>query len=256
MNRCYFVQQSCMELCENELCQFDCYNSVSKCIDECPCQRKCPTGCINCLNPICECSESLPRPNYQKCETLTNENYLTCVGTCEKDNFECVSKCNRDFNQSIQNCPCGEYCPDGCPCSNYECDIRPIKPTKSVLILNSRDGDRPPVITDGNGRSDPDIFFKFNQNHVELSCSLMWQNEWFIFGHGKQILHLDSCQLNHIGQVEFFLTFMKVNPFYSYHSILTSEAVQSEMNKFCCALTQTKTNYVGMQTVPWVLLTN
>ena len=55
MDQCYLDQQSCMSDCgEEEICRFSCYNFVAECINQCPCQNRCPRGCAGCSHSICQ----------------------------------------------------------------------------------------------------------------------------------------------------------------------------------------------------------
>ena len=55
MDRCYTVQQSCMESAFIETSKYDCYSGLTECVNACPCQKGCPNGCNQCNNSICEC---------------------------------------------------------------------------------------------------------------------------------------------------------------------------------------------------------
>ena len=52
-------------------------------------------------------------------------------------------------SQNVDNCPCNEGCPNGCPCPVYQC------PSSSVLILHTYDAPNTqasvPILADLNG---------------------------------------------------------------------------------------------------------
>ena len=55
-------------------------------------------------------------------------------------------------SQNVDNCPCNEGCPNGCPCPVYQC------PSSSVLILHTYDAPNTqasvPILADLNGNVD------------------------------------------------------------------------------------------------------
>ena len=91
--------------------------------------------------------------------------------------MNCVAECARVYNESILDCPCNQFCPEGCPCPNYNC------PSDKVLdhVLVMHDVNKASVInTDGLKRdlrwdSSPEV-------DEESFCSLQFQNEFYIFG--------------------------------------------------------------------------
>ena len=55
MDHCYLDQKICMTDCgEKETCRFECYNLMSDCLNQCPCQKECPRGCEACSHSICD----------------------------------------------------------------------------------------------------------------------------------------------------------------------------------------------------------
>ena len=72
-------------------------------------------------------------------------------------------------------------------------------------------GWRQPVITDAYGKVDTDFNFEFGANtSVHKSCSLMYKNEFFVFGGSntygsdqRQISKLSGCRLERIGTLDF-----------------------------------------------------
>ena len=54
MDNCYLDQQTCMIDCNKETCRLSCYNGLTECINQCPCQVDCPRGCDGCNHSVCE----------------------------------------------------------------------------------------------------------------------------------------------------------------------------------------------------------
>ena len=105
-----------------------------------------------------------------QCEAEYNDKYAKCIADCE-NNAECISSCNRDYDQSVSDCPCNANCPNGCPCLNYDCDKN--KPKTSVLVLNTFSSTNPALITDANGTTDTNFWFKMD-TEVYDSCSISY----------------------------------------------------------------------------------
>ena len=74
----------------------------------------------------------------------------------------------------------------------------------SVLVVNSK-GSNLPLLTDLHGKHDPNLYFEFGENtEVDGSCSIVWQNQIYIFGgHYKhyQVSRVDNCVLHGIGNM-------------------------------------------------------
>ena len=64
-----------------------------------------------------------------------------------------------------------------------------------------------PVLTSAAGREDKDFNFEIDEEaEVYQSCSLTWENEFYVFGGKsmkKQISKVSSCRLEPIGQLAF-----------------------------------------------------
>ena len=77
----------------------------------------------------------------------------------------------------------------------------------AVLILNTALARHRPLLTDVNGREDYEFFFLYRADtEVDGSCSLMWQNEAYIFGglsEKRQISKVGGCSLTRIGSLPF-----------------------------------------------------
>ena len=86
---------------------------------------------------IHQCDDIGANDDYKSCEGLVNEAYLQCVTLCNSDS-SCVASCNREYEQNLNKCPCKvsvlseclviasnppvqSGCPNGCPCTEYEC---------------------------------------------------------------------------------------------------------------------------------------
>ena len=37
--------------------------------------------------------------------------------------FSCLPDCNREYYENLKYCPCREFCPNGCPCEGFNCDL-------------------------------------------------------------------------------------------------------------------------------------
>ena len=78
---------------------------------------------------------------------------------------------------------------------------------KTVLVLNSRNGWKPALIVDSNGRQDELGCFAHDQNaEVLRACSVTWQNEFYIFGgelNNRQISKLIGYNLKVVGSLAF-----------------------------------------------------
>ena len=78
------------------------------------------------------------------------------------------------------------------------------------MILNTRSS-KVPIITDLNGTLINEFDFAYDdETEVDLSCSVTWQNEFYIFGgwnKRRQIAKIDGCVLRHIGELGFDQTF-------------------------------------------------
>ena len=101
-----------------------------------------------------------------------------------------------------RKCPCQSDCPQGCPCPSYACPDT----QSNILILNTR-YENVPIITDIYGSEKRDFDFEFQPDtEVDMSCSITWQNELFVFGGARmkrQISKLVGCSLTNVGQLSF-----------------------------------------------------
>ena len=74
---------------------------------------------------------------------------------------------------------------------------------QSFLILSTRGGWKRPILADVTGREDREVYFRTNGINTYDSCSIMWQNNWYMFGSGNQVIELSSCELRQIGRLPF-----------------------------------------------------
>lgn len=130
------------------------------------------------------------------------EQYTRCILSCPPSDVVCLSDCSRYYQQNVGGCPCQPGCPDGCPCSVYECPDN-----TEVLILNTREPYNAPIITSAFGIEERDFHFAFDKGtEVYHSCAVTWRNQQFIFGgynEPNQIAKLESCRLTRIGTLPF-----------------------------------------------------
>ena len=210
MDRCYTVQQSCMESTFTETGKYDCYSSLTTCVNQCPCQEDCPNGCKDCENSICECKDHSNSPSFTACENQVKENYQLCTSECIENDYDCLSLCNKYFNDLLSKCPCREECPNGCPCPDYKCD-EPVEEEKSSILVLYKNTNAPqirPLIFDKSGSYSYNIWFKFEERTgVYQSCSLTFQNKMFVFGGLNQFIDqisiVDKCSLKRFKSLPF-----------------------------------------------------
>ena len=76
-----------------------------------------------------------------------------------------------------------------------------------VLILSTNNDATVPIITNAAGDVDRDFYFSIdNDAEVSRSCSIVWNNQLYIFG-GKsmktQISKVSNCRLERVGELAF-----------------------------------------------------
>ena len=55
---------------------------------------------------------------------------------CEVGDEACFQNCAREYDKNLENCPCQEKCPTGCPCPDYQCPTRTTADLETwVLVL-------------------------------------------------------------------------------------------------------------------------
>ena len=141
-----------------------------------------------------------------------------------------VQQCTRDYAEGIENCPCNSNCPNGCPCPDFVC------PSISwILTLTSKDWfatmncdfiessgllvaqlktilvnleQQAPIIIEGDLESKLINFAFEPETEAEDSCSVIWQNQMYVFGgwtYMRQISLVDQCHLKRVGTLPFLL---------------------------------------------------
>lgn len=219
---CIETDGQCKNDCDfaNGYCEFECGEELIECINACPCYQNCPSGCSECESDFCPCTDPESNVDYVECSTLAYNQFVTCIGACGPESPACYDKCNNEYVRQLNQCPCRDGCPLGCPCEEYQCtstttttmSITTTTATTdamdSILVLNTFTPSNRPLITDQTGSiADWNMFFLYgDQTEVYHSCSLVWNNEMFVFGgeHEKrQISKVDSCQLTRLGSLSF-----------------------------------------------------
>ena len=130
---CADTRSGCLVQCNgNATCAFGCDYGAVNCAHSCPCFEECPTGCDGCVTPFCSCHDYLTNPDYIACERQAEVSYNRCLVECPTGDFLCIGACNREYQKTLEDCPCRENCPNGCPCENYDCnDLRVGKEQKN-----------------------------------------------------------------------------------------------------------------------------
>ena len=231
---------------------------ASSCIVSCPCMENCPSGCQNCTTAFCSCRDYESNPDYITCSDQYELLYTRCLlGTvysnylkqhlfwhsdktthkgCPHQDIDCLAQCSRDYDENIENCPCRANCPTGCPCPGFQCSstttqitnttttqltttTTPGKPKTAVLILHSKPGNVP-IITDFNGRDDRNFRFNYGEDTtVYMSCSVTFQNEFYVFGGGSTSTNkrqIRSCFIQRITELLQPILVVHNEPFFSY----------------------------------------
>ena len=75
------------------------------------------------------------------------------------------------------------------------------QPKTSVLVLATLFANRPLLITT-EGSSDNDLAFLYNGNRVHYSCSVIVNNEMYIYAR-YNINKVTNCQLEQVGRLPF-----------------------------------------------------
>ena len=87
----------------------------------------------------------------------------------------------------------------GCPCPNYDCPS--LK--KSILVLNDPGYKKPKaLLLHVDGGADFDIKFDSNGISVFAACSIVWDNEMYIYKK-TDISKVASCKLEKVGTLPF-----------------------------------------------------
>ena len=84
-----------------------------------------------------------------------------------------------------------------------------IEPEKNGILVLSTYLSNKPMITDSSGALISDFEFSYDdETEVIGSCSVIWQNENYLFGGWsdnkiRQIAKIDKCRLTRIGELDF-----------------------------------------------------
>ena len=114
----------------------DCLFESASCINSCPCFVDCESGCENCPSEYCSCYDVSINLDFQQCKAQFEAVYESCLlgqweavkfqrlicSACSNGDYICYQNCARVFDENLNDCPCGEKCPAGCPCPSYDCD--------------------------------------------------------------------------------------------------------------------------------------
>ena len=68
-----------------------------------------------------QCDDIDANDDWHKCEDRLSLELGKCFEGCGTDS-SCLIQCTKDFEIALNDCPCMEGCPDGCPCPNWDCD--------------------------------------------------------------------------------------------------------------------------------------
>ena len=93
-----------------------------------------PNGCKDC--DYCFCLFPEENEQYQQCATIFELKFLQCVEQCEHIEV-CLPECNQDYYDNLKLCPCQEYCPEGCPCDGFDCDLLTQNHTTTSISLTT-----------------------------------------------------------------------------------------------------------------------
>ena len=179
------------------------------------------------MSHFCACQNVESNPDYIACMDMFEDIYIKCLLGCSHDD-SCLTYCNREYKANIEECPCQDNCPNGCPCPNYACQettslittttaattmtstttltTKRVGQNQTVLALNNNAGWQAALI-DSNGRQEklgcfvPDLVSEAHQ-----SCGLTWENNMYIFGgkfNKRQISRLNRYKLQSIGRLPF-----------------------------------------------------
>ena len=74
--------------------------------------------------------------------------FLSKSSECPSQDDGCFRDCGRELANDLQDCPCQENCPGGCPCPSYNCP-------SPILVLNTNSPENTPMIIDGRGNQQP-----------------------------------------------------------------------------------------------------
>ena len=155
---CDFVESGCKSRCQKdhqgdigeiEACENQCDFAHGCCLEDCPCNEKCPHGCpctaVECPGGTCVCPEI---PVNQTCLEKWGQYAKRCDFDCMDAGYDCIEnnctmtdedelhdcydECKNLELECIYDCPCYRDCPNGC--DKGDC------PTVSKLFMKHMSG--------------------------------------------------------------------------------------------------------------------
>jgi len=111
----------------SQRCINECKRIGFLCMDKCPCHGDCPLGCTNCESWACneQCLDPSQNSEAVMCVNSGIKKFDECSAKCFEDT-ECISFCTVELTSALDQCPCGEECPRGCPCDGWDCSCSTI----------------------------------------------------------------------------------------------------------------------------------
>ena len=175
---------------------------------ECNCQEGYFGDGKTCFPGSCTDINCSPSQN-QTCVSPRSNDCKCMEGFEMTDSFVCidVDECQKEpcnNNTDCANKP-GNF---SCTCSSgYRGDGISCTLTPTVLVLNTYDGYKSPLLVDSEGRNDPNIIMSFGEKTQVLeSCSVTYRNRFYVFGGHRQVRQISEvtkCELRRIGTLDF-----------------------------------------------------
>ncbi|CAG5101913.1 Oidioi.mRNA.OKI2018_I69.chr1.g58.t1.cds [Oikopleura dioica] len=239
------LNETCTDLELGEICTSHCADEISKCmaecppgdvscenicirdgftcVDGCPCNIDCPTGCQDCPAFVCSaCFSPENNEDHVNCIEFFGNELSKCTKNCENELFRslCQDQCDQEYFINIETCPCEPGCPDGCPCPNYECEESSLEKHGAVLVLKRFRIPRKPVLVNFESfTTDLSVSWYNNgpENHQYYpldGCSVLYKDKNYLFGgytaniNGTLISYgphiLDGCDIVKAEGVSFY----------------------------------------------------
>ena len=212
---------TCIFQCQYDdiICLTSCRQHFESDMEKCPCGKQCPNGCP-CPEYQCSTKETTitqyrpAREVTQTVKTTTAFPSVTCPKITCPDCPLCPTCLTTTTTASTTTTTASTTTTTTTVTTTTTTAATTTTTTtsepknKSVLIVNTHGGLKPPVITDLNGRYDKAFKFEMGRDtSASLGCSLTWKNRFYIFGgegsHDKQISRLDRCRLSRVGTLDF-----------------------------------------------------